>query len=355
MSENKKKLFDFAIGNPPYQNETIGQNKSYAPPIYHEFMDASYQLSSKSLLIHPARFLFNAGSTPKDWNKKMLSDEHFTILEYQQNSKEYFQNTDIKGGVAISYRDDEKTFGAIEHFIAFKELREIMKKAYNSKLPCVDSIIYAAESFKFTDKMHEEHPEIESILSQGHKYDFKSSVFDKLAEIVFFEERPNDEKEYVQILGIISGKRTFRWIQREYIKETPNFTNYKVFLPNANGSGALGEVFSTPLIGQPLIGQPLIGHTQTFISIGNYQNKQTAENLLKYIKTKFARTMLGILKVTQNNPRSVWKYVPLQDFTENSDIDWSKSVAEIDQQLYKKYNLSPEEIAFIEEKVKEME
>lgn len=64
--------------------------------------------------------------------------------------------------------------------------------------------------------------------------------------------------------------------------------------------------------------------------------------------------MLGILKVTQNNAKPTWKYVPLQNFTENSDIDWSQSIAEIDQQLYKKYGLSPEEIDFIEEKVQEM-
>ena len=80
-----------------------------------------------------------------------------------------------------------------------------------------------------------------------------------------------------------------------------------------------------------------------------------AENLLKYIKTKFARTMLGILKVTQNNSRVVWKYVPVQDFTNKSDIDWSKSIAEIDQQLYAKYGLSQKEIDFIETKVRSMD
>ncbi len=76
---------------------------------------------------------------------------------------------------------------------------------------------------------------------------------------------------------------------------------------------------------------------------------------MKYVKSKFARTMLGILKITQDNPPEKWKYVPLQDFTSNSDIDWSKSIPEIDQQLYKKYGLSPEEIKFIEIHVKEME
>lgn len=64
--------------------------------------------------------------------------------------------------------------------------------------------------------------------------------------------------------------------------------------------------------------------------------------------------MLGVLKVTQNNPRDVWRYIPLQDFTPTSDIDWSKPIAEIDRQLYKKYGLTPDEITFIETHVKEM-
>ena len=73
------------------------------------------------------------------------------------------------------------------------------------------------------------------------------------------------------------------------------------------------------------------------------------------MKSKFARAMLGVLKVTQDNPASTWKYVPLQDFTASSDIDWSKPIAEVDQQLYAKYGLDSEEIAFIEAKVKPME
>lgn len=77
--------------------------------------------------------------------------------------------------------------------------------------------------------------------------------------------------------------------------------------------------------------------------------------LLKYIKSKFARAMLNVLKITQHLTPDVWKYVPRQDFTDKSDIDWSVSIANIDKQLYKKYGLSEEEIAFIETNVKEME
>ena len=65
--------------------------------------------------------------------------------------------------------------------------------------------------------------------------------------------------------------------------------------------------------------------------------------------------MLGVLKITQHNPRGTWKYVPTQNFTSTSDIDWTKSISEIDAQLFAKYGLSPEEIAFIEDKVTPMD
>jgi type II restriction enzyme len=341
--------FDFVIGNPPYQDETIGENKTYAPPIYHMFLDAAYQVSDKVEMIHPARFLFDAGSTPKAWNQKMLSDPHFSVLYYTANSSEVFSNTDIKGGIAISYYDKTQDFGAIGHFIVFDELRSILKKVSRHSEESLSSIIYASESYKFSKQMHEEHPEVWDLLSTGHKYDFKTSVLENLDNIIFFDDRPDDGNEYVQIVGLVKGKRTTKWIKREYIKEPENFTSYKIFVPAANGSGALGEVLSTPVIGQPVI-----GHTQTFISVGNFSSEYAADACIRYIKTKFCRTMLGILKITQHNPAPKWKYVPLQDFTPASDIDWSKSIPEIDRQLYAKYGLDETEITFIETHVKEM-
>ena len=83
--------------------------------------------------------------------------------------------------------------------------------------------------------------------------------------------------------------------------------------------------------------------------------KYEAEACQKYVKTKFARTLLGTIKVTQDNSRDLWTNVPLQDFTSSSDINWSASVADIDQQLYRKYGLSADEIAFIEKMIKPME
>ena len=89
--------------------------------------------------------------------------------------------------------------------------------------------------------------------------------------------------------------------------------------------------------------------------MGNFDNKIEAHNCLKYIKTKFARAMLGVLKVTQDNPKDKWKYVPLQDFTPQSDIDWTAPIANIDRQLYAKYALDSHEVEFIEGKVRGME
>ena len=104
-----------------------------------------------------------------------------------------------------------------------------------------------------------------------------------------------------------------------------------------------------------MLTEPGIGSTETFISVGFFNTENENKNCLKYISCKFARAMLGVLKITQDLTPDKWKYVPLQDFTSDSDIDWSKSVHEIDLQLYQKYGLSEDEIDFIESHVKEME
>ena len=150
----------------------------------------------------------------------------------------------------------------------------------------------------------------------------------------FTDDKP--ECESIQLIGRLNNERVIKFVPKKYIKGPGNLDKYKVILPKANGSGAIGEVLSTPLVGTPLVGTPLVGHTQTFISIGKLETLDEADSLFKYIKSRFARTLLGVLKITQDNKKGTWKYVPLQDFTVNSDIDWTQSVADIDLQLYKK-------------------
>lgn len=347
------KKFYAVIGNPPYQEQTDSES-TRMPPIYHEFMEQSYRVSDKVELITPARFLFNAGYTPKAWNRKMLDDPHLKVLDYKQKSDEVFPNTDIKGGVVVTLRDADTDFGAISIFTAYNELNSIVKKTLASSTSFLNDIVYPALSYKATAAMTEEHRELLPRMKSKADPDpqslrLRTNAFENLHEL-FYESKPDDGSSYIEMLGLVAGKRVYRWVDSRYIDSPDNLSFYKVILPKSNGSGALGEVLSTPLIGQPLI-----GHTQTFISVGRFEDRQQAENCLKYIKSKYSRTLLGVLKITQDNPPEKWKYVPLQDFTSASDIDWTQSVADIDRQLYAKYGLDDEEIQFIESHVKEMD
>ncbi len=339
--------FDVVIGNPPYQEESTGDG-TQAPPIYHKFMEEAYKIAKRVSFITPARFLYNAGATPKAWNKKMLEDKHLRVEYYEQDSSKVFANTDIKGGVAVTYRDSGADFGAIGIFTAFPELDSIIEKVVDTNAGSFSSIIFGQEIYKYTEKLHEDHPDAVSYLSKNHKYDIKTSAFERL-EFIFFDNRPNDRYSYIQLLGFQNNRRIFKWVRRDYVSEHESLTKYKVFFPKSNSGGVFGEVLSLPLIGSPLVGS-----TQTFLTIGSFDTKAEAKAVFKYICSKFARALLGVLKITQDATSSKWKYVPLQDFTPASDIDWSKSVSEIDQQLYKKYGLDETEIEFIESHVKEM-
>jgi len=112
----------------------------------------------------------------------------------------------------------------------------------------------------------------------------------------------------------------------------------------------LGEALSTPLLGLPLMGA-----NQTFISLGCFDTANEANNLLIYLKTKFSRVMLGVSKVTQTaSGADLWQNVPVQDFSPQSDIDWTQPIPEIDKQLFAKYKLTQEQIDYINTKVAEM-
>ncbi len=344
--ERTRMKFDFIIGNPPYQDETVGEQKQFAPPIYDRFMDEAFQVGTVVELIHPARFLFNAGGTTKEWNIKMLNDEHFIVLYHQQDSSKVFTNTDIKGGVAITLHDSSKIFGAIGTYTAFPELNAILNKVRSHQgFGSLNRIIANRGLYRFSKLVYEEHPEEMAKITDSR---IGASAFSRIASL-FYQEKPTDGHEYVQFYGLLKTSRVYRWFRRDYFKEVSSFTKYRVFIPAANGSGALGEVFSSPIIGEPMI-----GHTETFMSIGSFDSKREAIACYKYICSRFTRLMLGILKITQHNSPEKWAYVPLQDFTPNSDIDWSQSVADIDRQLYAKYGLDEQEIAFIETHVKEM-
>lgn len=331
--------FKAIVGNPPYQIEGESTRKT---PIYNLFYDTAFELSSLVTFITPGRFLFKAGQTPMEWMEKMLSDTHFKVVDYFQKSSDVFPTVDIKGGVAIGLRNANKEFGEIGFFSGYEELRSILKKVKSKKEQNICKLISSRGMYKFTEKMFDDFPQAKDIQGKGSGLQITPNSFEQMPFI--FKENGNNEECY-QILGRIGSNRDYRWIKKEYVQSNDYLDTYNVFVPEANGTGAIGEVLSTPVI----------GHTDTFLSIGKFADAQEASACLNYVKTKFARCLLGTLKATQHNPRDTWANVPLQNFTAISDIDWTQSIADIDKQLYRKYKLDEDEIEFIEKMIKPME
>lgn len=348
------KKFDVVIGNPPYQEDAQG-GASDMPPVYHLFMEAAYEVGRQAVLITPARFLSNAGKTPKPWNKKMLDDVHLKVAYFEPDSNRLFPGLadTIKGGIVVTHRDQDRVLGPIGSFVKHPALAEILAKVENTKPISIMDVTINRSSHTYDRRLFETHPDAAVSIGHSNLSQILSNAFDTLP-LYFHRKAPEDGQEYVEVLGISQRKRVRRWMWREYLVLHPSADKWKVAVPKANGTGSTVDFFGIPLTKPTILGPGTIV-TNTFITIGLLDSELEAEALLKYLKSRFARALLGVLMVTQNTARETWKHVPLQDFTANSDIDWSKSITEIDQQLYAKYGLDETEIDFIETHVKPME
>lgn len=344
---SNKMKFDFVIGNPPYQEDN--DNNGRKAPIYHLFMEESFKIADIVELITPARFLFDAGQTPKAWNKKMLSDSHLKVLHYEADASKLFANTEIKGGVAITLYNSKSEYKKVGVFTPYGILNEIVARidSFGTSNERLDSIVSSRGNYRVTDIFFSDYPYAVDRLGKGTGNMMASNFFEKVPECWKSEEI--EKSNCVGILSRVNGSRTICYIKREYVRNNEFLDCYNIAFPKSNGNGNFGEVLT---VGEIL--KPGFGATDTFVSIGLFENEIEVKNLDKYLKTKFLRALLGVKKVTQDNPKSVWSIVPLQDFTPSSDIDWSKPISEIDRQLYAKYGLSESEIAFIESHVKEM-
>lgn len=348
------KKFFAVIGNPPYQEETEGNERD--TPIYPDFMEESYKVSDRVELITPARFLFNAGQarqTNAEWIKKMLTDKHVKVLEYEPDASKVFPTTDIKGGVAVTLRDAGRDFGAIEVFTPYQQLNSIVSKINSvcDKSQRLDAIFASQRLHKLSDDFFDDFGEDDNVkanMTSGTRTKIVSSFVEKMPHIFVPKEAPS--KDEIRLLSRIGGKREWRCVKRKYLKSNPYIDAFKLYIPEANNAGVFGETLSRAIVGKP--GEAT---SDTFLNAGPFATEEEAVNLYKYYRTKFFRALLGVRKVTQHSPSIVWETIPLQNFASTSDIDWSRSVAEIDRQLFDKYAFTDDEIDFIETHVKEMD
>jgi hypothetical protein len=350
--------FDAVVGNPPYQ-EAMNLNKM-SRSIYPQFVDSATSIGENVSLIMPARWMSGEDGPYKETSGLVGRMKNFGIKRFvlYPNSQDLFQGVDIKGGVCYFVLNNDYKgnvhYSLVEHGEEHETRTTFINKLDDNiiiRYPELTSIVEKIDYRTVGAEFKESLASMKTLVSSWNPYGFISDLFVKNNEKVerISEDRQNDNDW--EIIGLLKGKRVRRFIPHDALKKNhEGAMSYKVLLPRANGSGVFGEVFSTPMLGAPM----LIA-TDTFLQVGQFDNETEAGNLLKYVKTKFYRAMVGVKKTAVFNYKDAFTFVPQQDWSTTSDIDWSVSIPEIDQQLYRKYHLSPEEIAFIESRVKTME
>ena len=316
--------FDVIIGNPPYQLEDGGFGIS-ARPIYHLFINQAKKLNPRYLsMIVPARW-FAGGKGLDEFRNEMLTDNRIRIIHDYPQAYECFPGVQIKGGVCyflwdrdhrglcrVTTHKENKTSKPMERPLLERGCESFIR--YNEAI----SILY-----KVLDKKEES------------LYDYVSSRNPFGMNTTFHGTQDGEIKLY--------ENQGISFIHKENVlKNQDMIKSYKVFIPRA-GSGS--DSFPHPILGYPFIGEPNSVCTETYMFIGPFKDSLEVENVISYIKTRFMRFLVMLKKVTQDTTKSVYQFVPLQDFSE----PWS------DEKLYKKYNISKEEIAFIESMIRPME
>lgn len=340
--------FDVIIGNPPYQDKG-GSGGTNDASIYQDFCQIAFDVNPNYIsMVIPSRW-FTGGreNLVKDFRNEMLTSKHVMKLVSFTNAKDLFLNAEIKGGCCYflyttSYcgkckyelnRDDvkiatDRDLGQFDILIREPILANIVERILSQVTTFIDGLISSDTPFG-----------IPTNPIDSSKYNIEiSEQKDNVHDIAFYWIKRKEGRG----IGYVSRKNIK--------KNIPDISKPKVFIPEAYGAG---ESFPHQIIGIPEIASAESVCSQSYLYVA-FRTNTEAENFAKYLRTKFLRVLVSASKVSQHAMNKVYRFVPIQDFTENSDIDWSRSIDEIDSQLYAKYHLTEEETAFIEKMIKPM-
>ena len=353
--------FDVIIGNPPYQLSfgIEGTNSSNAKSIYNLFISSAIKLSPTYIcMITPSRWLTKTSQgIPEEWVDDMLQQNKFKIIHDFEDAGDCFPGVEIKGGV--NYFLWEKSYeGKCAYYFHYAgnetiEYRNDYLDSTNAGVVIRNPRAYSIiEKIKVIegDYFIQNDRNVSGIVSPKHFFDDGVSLTSNWSSFSLENDGFHTIKYY---LNKNIHNRDYAWVADMQVPKNLAVKNlHKVYIPAAGGSGT-----DQIIVGKPFYGEPNSICSQTYLVIGyNRQySEEECQNIIKYIKTKFFRFLVSIKKKTQNGPRGVYQFVPMQDFTVNSDIYWGQSVSDIDKQLYKKYNLTQEEIDFIESMIRPME
>ncbi|MCP9757250.1 DEAD/DEAH box helicase [Lacihabitans sp. CCS-44] len=330
--------FNAIVGNPPYQLTADGGNRSL--PIYNKFVDISKSLRPDFVsLIIPSRWM-SGGLGLNDFRQSMLEDRRISKLFDFPDSNEVFPGVEVKGGICYLLwdreHDDKCKVMTIRGNNVFGPVHR--------DLDNFDILVRDSLSVIILNKILDKNEtSITLILSVDKEFGWTSN-FNAFSKV--------EVQGFIPLHYITKTKRKIGWISREDVSKSINLIDtYKVLIPKAGSDG--GKKIPDIVLGRPLVVENPSVCTQSFLFFYT-DSKEKAFNLETYLKTKFFRFFVSLRKITQDATKSTYQWVPMQDFTSNSDIDWIVPIHEIDQQLYKKYNLNDGEISFIESRIKPM-
>ena len=361
--------FDAIVGNPPYNETLMGSNssnKSLSKQLYPLFIESAISLNSKYVsIISPSRW-FTADAQDKSFIKLreyIKKNNHLKKLVNYSNSKNIFPSVTIAGG--INYWLFDKDYNGDVTFIEKQgeQITSSIRPLFEENLDIIISMNSLIDIINKIRK-YKDFSSLQDIACGRNAFGITGKE-DDLTKISKINNFPG-------AIELKCAHEKIRYTDEKNItKNHKILKSWKIFTSKGNGgAGQLGDGKPVAILGKAFIGAPNSACTDSLIPIGCFSTEIEAINLCKYMATKFLRFMVGILKTSQNLYQNVYKFVPLQDFTENSDINWSKSITkidesakakygldinEIDAQLYTKYGLDKSEIEFIEKMIKPME
>jgi hypothetical protein len=331
--------FNAIVGNPPYQKMDEGASDG-ATPIYNHFVSLSKEINPNYIsMITPSRW-FAGGKGLDNFREEMLKDKRLSKIVDFVNAKDCFPNTSISGGINYFLWDSEhnsscefsyyhdgvkekmlRNLNEFSIFIRYNNAINIIHKTNLTDIGKISNLVSSRNPFGFPSNKRGEQDKFENSISlfssDGWSYILSSEV--------------DVKNDYFNSFKVMTSKVT-----SEHAGE-----------PDKNGMFKI--LARTELIG------PSDVCTDSYLVIGSFDNKNHAVSLLKYLKTKFSRFLLLQAVTSINLSKDKFDFIPIQDFTENSDLNWSKSILEIDSQLYTKYGLTNDEIEFIEKMIKPMD
>ena len=331
--------FNAIVGNPPYQVMDGGGAGYSALPVYQDFVNISRVINPQFMsLIIPARW-YAGGKGLDNFRDTMLQDRRINLLFDFTESKDCFPSADIAGGICYflwnrkykgkcivtSVSNNERNsnlrdLGEFSTFIRQSEAISIVHKIIDETIITLDNIVYSRKPFGLDN----------NFVGKQKPYDHCITVY---------------------------GSQGISYADKDVVSQnTELIDNWKVIASKASAQGGRADKDGKrKVIPKIEVLTPNVVCTESYLLLSSFNNEDSANNLCKYVKSKFFRFLLSLKVITQNISKDCFRFVPLQDFTSKSDIDWSRSIGEIDAQLYEKYGLERDEIDFIERMIKPME